>query len=86
MEAHVITATIFEAKTNFSNLLKQAQKGEAVVITSGRAKTPVARLEAIQPVAKKRLGALETPGFVLTEQFFEPLPDEELRLWNGDSE
>jgi len=82
----MITATIFEAKTNFSNLLKQAQKGEEVVITSGRAKTPVARLEAIQPVAKKRLGALETPGFVLTEQFFEPLPDEELRLWNGGSE
>jgi antitoxin (DNA-binding transcriptional repressor) of toxin-antitoxin stability system len=86
MEADVITATIFEAKTSFSSLLKQAQKGEEVVITSGRAKTPVARLEAIQPVAKKRLGALETPGFVLAEQFFEPLPDEELRLWNGDSE
>ena len=82
----MITATIFEAKTNFSSLLKQAQKGEEVVITSGRAKTPVARLEAIQLVAKKRLGALETPGFVLAAQFFEPLPDEELRLWNGDSE
>jgi prevent-host-death family protein len=86
MEGEVITATIFEAKTNFSNLLKQAQKGEAVVITSGRAKTPVARLEAIQPVPKKRLGALETPGFVLSERFFEPLPEDELRLWNGEGE
>ena len=82
----MITATIFEAKTNFSNLLKQAQRGEAVVITSGRAKTPVARLEAIQPVRKKRLGALETPGFILSEQFFEPLPEQELRLWNGEGE
>ena len=82
----MITATIFEAKTNFSSLLKEAQKGEAVVITSGRAKTPVARLEAILPVPKKRLGALEIPGFVLPEQFFEPLPEAELRLWNGDSE
>jgi len=82
----VITATIFEAKTNFSNLLKKAQRGEDVVITSGRAKTPVARLEAIQPIPKKRLGALETPGFVLSEQFFEPLPEAELRLWNGDGE
>ena len=86
MEANVITATIFEAKTNFSNLVKQAQKGEMVLITSGRSRTPVARLEAINPVAKRRLGARETPGFVLTEQFFEPLPEEELRLWNGGGE
>jgi prevent-host-death family protein len=82
----MITATIFEAKTRLSELVKQAQKGEVVTITSGRAKTPVARLEAIQPMAKKRLGALETPGFVLSEQFFEPLPDKELRLWNGDGD
>ena len=79
----MISATIFEAKTNLSQLVKQVQKGEVVTITSGRDKTPVARLEAIQPVKKKRLGVLETPGFVLTEKFFEPLPEDELRLWNG---
>lgn len=79
----MINASIFEAKTNLSSLLKQAQKGEVVTITTGRAKTPVARLEAVRPVAKKRLGALETPGFVLSEAFFEPLPDEELELWDG---
>jgi antitoxin (DNA-binding transcriptional repressor) of toxin-antitoxin stability system len=79
----MITATIFEAKTNFSSLVKQTQKGEVVTITSGRERTPVARLEAIQPVKKKRLGALETPGFVLSEKFFEPLPEDELGLWNG---
>jgi prevent-host-death family protein len=82
----MITASIFEAKTNLSNLLKETQKGEVVIITSGRSRTPVARLEAIQPIAKKRLGALETPGFVLSEEFFEPLPEEELRLWNGGGE
>jgi antitoxin (DNA-binding transcriptional repressor) of toxin-antitoxin stability system len=67
-------------------LVKQAQKGEVVTITSGRARTPVARLEAIHPVAKKRLGVIETPGFVLSEKFFEPLPEDELRLWNGGGE
>jgi prevent-host-death family protein len=82
----MITASIFEAKTNLSQLVKEVQKGEVVTITSGRARTPVARLEAVQPVAKKRLGALETPGFVLADAFFEPLPEEELRLWNGDGE
>ena len=82
----MISATIFEAKTKLSELLKQAQKGEVVVITSGRDRRPVARLEAIQPVAKKRLGALETPGFVLTDEFFAPLPEVELRGWDGESE
>jgi prevent-host-death family protein len=80
----MITASIFEAKTNLSQLVKEVQKGEVVTITSGRARNPVARLEPIRPVAKKRLGALETPGFVLSSQFFEPLPEEELRLWNGE--
>jgi prevent-host-death family protein len=82
----MIHATIFEAKTNLSSLVKQVQKGEPVTITSGRAKTPVARLEAIRPTLKKRLGALETPGFVLSERFFEPLPEDELRAWNGEAE
>jgi prevent-host-death family protein len=86
METAMISSTIFEAKTNLSNLVKRVQRGEVVQITSGRAKIPVARLEAIHHKAKKRLGALKTPGFVLTEQFFEPLPEEELRLWNGGAE
>jgi antitoxin (DNA-binding transcriptional repressor) of toxin-antitoxin stability system len=82
----MVTATIFEAKTNLSALVKQAQEGEVVVITAGRSKTPVARLEAIHPIGKKRLGALETSGFILPDAFFEPLPEEELGLWNGDGE
>jgi prevent-host-death family protein len=82
----MITATIDEAKTNLSELVKKAQKGETIIITSGRNKTPVAKIEAIHPVRKKRLGALITPGFVLEDSFFEPLPEEELRHWNGEGE
>jgi len=82
----MITATIFEAKTNFSELLRKAQAGEEVLITSGREKKPVARLVALEPFVPKRLGARETPGFTLTDAFWEPLPDEELRLWNGEGE
>jgi|HubBroStandDraft_6_1064221.scaffolds.fasta_scaffold1972823_1 prevent-host-death family protein len=82
----MISATIFEAKTNLSELVKKARNGETVIITSGRSRTPVARLEAFESVARKRLGALRTPGFVISDAFFEPLPDEELRLWGGESE
>lgn len=74
----MISATIFEAKTNLSQLVKQAQKGEEVIITSGREKTPVVRLEPVQPLVKKRLGVLATPGFVLGDGFFEPLEEDEI--------
>ena len=77
------TATIFEAKTNLSALLKKVQKGETVIITSGRAKTPVAKLEPIKPApAKRRLGTMYDPNFVLTEAFWEPLP----KGWNGEDD
>ena len=73
------TATIFEAKTNFSELVKKAQKGEEVIITSGREKTPVAKLVAIAPVEKKpRLGFMQIPGFVWDEAFWDPLAEDEL--------
>jgi prevent-host-death family protein len=76
------TATIFEAKTNLSELIRKAQKGETVIITSGRSKTPVAKLMPIEPVVKKRLGVMETPGFVLGDAFWEPLPPG----WDGESD
>jgi prevent-host-death family protein len=76
------SATIFEAKTNLSELIKKAQAGEKVVITSGREKTPVAEITAIAPSKAKRLGALYTPGFKLGDAFWEPLPDE----WTGMTE
>ena len=82
----MVTATIFEAKTNLSELIKKAQKGETVVITSGRDKTPVAKLEAVQPVPKKRLGLMEIPGYVPDNSIFEPIPDDELALWEGEGE
>ncbi|HEY0794442.1 MAG TPA: type II toxin-antitoxin system prevent-host-death family antitoxin [Acidisarcina sp.] len=80
----MVQATIYEAKTKLSELLKKVQSGETVIITSGREKTPVATLEPIKPVVKKRLGAMETPGFALTNAFWEPLEDED--LWNGEGE
>jgi prevent-host-death family protein len=82
-DPHVTSATIFEAKTKLSELLKKVQNGETVIITSGRNKTPVAKLEAIKPKVYKRLGVRDNPNFVLGEAFWEPLPEEELALWEG---
>ncbi len=76
------TATIFEAKTHLSELIRKAQAGETVILTSGREKIPVIRLEPIQPKKPKRLGARLTPGFELGPGFWEPLP----KGWDGISE
>ena len=83
-KSSTISATIFEAKTNLSALVKEAQKGKTVIITSGRDKKPVAKIEAIEPVKHRRLGFMETPGFELSDSFWEDLPEEELALWNGE--
>ena len=82
----MVTATIFEAKTKLSELIRQVQAGETVVITSGREKTPVARLEAVGERKTKRLGARYNPDFKVSDTFWDPLPEEELRLWNGEGD
>ncbi len=73
----MVTATMFEAKTKLSELVKKAQQGETVFITFGRAKRPVAEIKAIEPVAAKRLGAWLDPSFELGDAFWEPMTDEE---------
>jgi antitoxin (DNA-binding transcriptional repressor) of toxin-antitoxin stability system len=77
-------ATMFEAKTNLSKLVQRALDGEEVQITTGRERKPVVRIVAIEPVsANRRLGFLEGQGDVGPE-FFDPLPEDELHLWNGE--
>lgn len=78
--------TIHQAKTNLSKLIARAEAGEEVVITRGQ--TPVAKLE---PVVKKsgprKAGMLKGKIPDLPDAFFfDPLPEEELRLWEGQDE
>jgi len=79
-------ATMFEAKTNLSKLVQRALNGEEIQITTGRERKPVVRIVAFEPVpASRRLGFLQGKGRVGPE-FFEPLPEDELALWNGEGE
>ncbi len=75
--------TMFEAKTQLSELVRKANDGEEIIITSGRDRTPVARIEPVTPRKFKRLGARLKPDYVFPESFWHPLPEEELRLWEG---
>jgi antitoxin (DNA-binding transcriptional repressor) of toxin-antitoxin stability system len=79
-------ATVYEAKTNLSHFIKIAQTGETVIITSGRDKVPVAKIEGIGPKKFMRLGFLKHLKLEIPDSFFDPLQEEELRLWNeGDA-
>ncbi len=80
------SVTIHKAKTNLSKLIARAEAGEEVVITRGR--DPVVRLVPVS-TGKRRLGFGMLKGKVPDlpdEFFFAPLPEEELRLWEGEDE
>jgi antitoxin (DNA-binding transcriptional repressor) of toxin-antitoxin stability system len=80
------TVTIHQAKTQLSRLIAKAEAGEEVVIMRG--KTPVARLEPIsQGKPKLSFGMLKGKIPPIPDAFFfDPLPEEELRLWEGENE
>jgi prevent-host-death family protein len=73
--------TIHKAKTQLSKLLEQVERGEEVIIARG--KTPVARLVPYaQEQPKRGFGSMKGKVW-LDESFWEPLPEEELKLWEG---
>jgi prevent-host-death family protein len=80
------TVTIHEAKTNLSKLIARAEAGEDIMIARG--KQPVAMLTSV-PDRKARRGFGSMKGIWpnLPDAFwFDPLPEEELRLWEGEGE
>ena len=81
----MIEATMFEAKTQLSELVKRAQRGEKIVLTTGRKKTPVAEIIALKPVKERPLGIFYHPDFDIPADF-DVLPEAELKGWRGESE
>ena len=79
------TVTIHQAKTQLSKLIAKAQAGEEVVIMRG--KRPIARLLPIIQTQGKRLpGRLKGKISLPNAFFFDPLPEAELRAWEGEYE
>lgn len=74
-----LMVNVHEAKTNFSRLLEQAHAGQEIVLA--KAGKPYARLVPLAPAAGVR-----SPGRLagrVDATFFEPLPDDELKRWEG---
>jgi prevent-host-death family protein len=73
------TVTIDAAKSQLSTLIEQVECGDEVIIT--RDEKPVARLVPyVQELPSRGFGSMRA---WLDESFWEPLPDDELKLWEG---
>jgi prevent-host-death family protein len=74
--------TIHQAKTQLSKLIVRVEAGEEIVIARG--KEPVARLAPLAPAKRKRApGRLKGVAELPDSFFFDTLPEDELRLWEG---
>ena len=71
---------VHQAKTELSRLLARVEAGEDVVIA--RRGVPVARLVACKTRSKRQPDVLKGK-IVVPDTFFDPLPEEELRAWEG---
>ena len=76
----MVIVNVHEAKTKLSRLLAQVEAGEDVIIA--RSGTPVARLELVQKPGKREFGSMKG-RIELGDEFFDPLPEEELDYWEG---
>lgn len=73
--------TVHDAKTNLSKLIADALDGAEVIIARGN--VPAVRLVPVNPLGKRRFGALKNK-IAIDERFDEPLPEDELKAWNPE--
>ena len=84
------TVNIGEARARLSSLVAQAERGEEVVIA--RRGKPAVRLVACassatgKPKGRRQPGALKGRFRIPDSALFDPLPEEELKRWEGRSE
>ena len=72
---------VHEAKTHLSRLLAQVESGEEVIIA--RNGKPVARLVRCSAKGKRQPDIFKGK-IVIPDSFFDPLPEEELKAWEGE--
>lgn len=73
------SVSVHEAKTHFSRLLREIAKGAEIEVTNRN--RIVARIVPPEGPKKKPLLGAFKGKFELSDAFFEPLPEEELKAW-----
>lgn len=81
-----MTVKIHEAKTQLSRLIARAEAGEEIIIA--RDDKPVVKLTPVASARKKRIPGLMKGKWpnLPDSLFFDPLPEEELRAWEGGAD
>jgi prevent-host-death family protein len=75
--------TIHAAKTNLSKLIEAALAGEEVVIAKG--KRPMVRIVPVAARSGFAIGLLKGELTGTSPDFFEPMSEDELALWEGQA-
>lgn len=71
--------SVHDAEVNLAELIERVEHGEEIVIS--RDDKPVARLVAVEEMPRERKPGMFKGQFEVGPAFFEPLPPEELELW-----
>lgn len=84
MAMSVLKVNIAEAKGRMSELVRRVKAGETIIISERN--VPVAELRPIPDESNHPKRSLEPvwPGWSVPESFFEALPEELLRTFEGD--
>jgi prevent-host-death family protein len=81
----VAVVTIHKAKTQLSKLIARAEAGEEIIIARG--KEPVVRIAPLAARKRRpRFGMLKGKLNIPDSFFFEPMPEDELKMWEGGDE
>jgi prevent-host-death family protein len=81
----MIRINIHEAKVHFSKYIARVRKGETIVLCSRN--EPIAEIRPLPSKPKRRRPVGLAKGrFKVPPEFFEPLPEEELRGFYGEDE
>lgn len=79
----MIKVNIYEAKTHLSRYVERVMEGEVIVLC--KRNTPVAEIRAIpKPQLGKRPIGLGKGLVKIPESFFDPLPEDILRSFEGE--
>ena len=81
----VTKINVHDAKTNLSKYLDRVEAGETIVVC--RHNRPIAELRPLPleaPKRKPRVPGFDKGKFTIPPEFYEPMSEEELQLWEAD--
>jgi antitoxin (DNA-binding transcriptional repressor) of toxin-antitoxin stability system len=80
----MIRVNVHEAESHLSQYLDRVEAGETIVIC--RDEKPIAEVRPVQATRTPRQFGIDEGKVILGPEFFEPLPDDIQRYFDGEGE